>query len=284
MRRNSIPARWHAILSHLYKKGWVDIFDICPAFISNVKYAREVMQQLIKRELVIKISAPLFPESRGAGTAFYTIGKAGFRLIKGTTRGYRPKTIPTSTHLMHYYLRNRLCMGLSLRYNALTYSDIELVQLQKQEDISETRIIPDVVAIVDNTLMLGEIDCSTETLKSQKTTYKTIENKFKELDSLCSPQFFQEIRMISGIKIEKASYLHITTGSKQRVATIVEIASQVGLKIPVLITTSKKIMPIISYDVYRYPSISYDPLFEGIWFKLPSEHVTTLEKELSNDK
>lgn len=284
MTQRPIPVRWNSILQHLYNRGWVDIFDICPAFIKNVKYGRDVMLKLQKRGLITRITVPLFPNSRGSGTAFYTISRLGFKALTGSARGFRQISIPTSTHLMHYYIKNSICTGLHLFHEAKTFSDNEIKRLQYRGILSETPIVPDFIAVVNCTLLIGEVDCATETLTSKSSILKTIRGKFESLKFFITPSTISEWEELSSSKIKFCCYLHITTGSKKRVTRIVEIASETGPVIPTLVTTSEKIMPEITYDVNRFPHISYDKLFQGVWFRLPSQSTTALINELYDDK
>lgn len=288
-KKYSIPTRWTDILLLLLRRGWADIFDVCPLYISNVQYARVVINKLICKGLIVKVMVPLFPQTRGNGTAFYTISKAGYAYIKGSARGFRVKSIPTSIHFMHYWIKNRFCTAFTLRHKALVFTDSEIQQfnnLSKEHYSSgatDEYIIPDFIAITSGTLFIGEVDCATETLVSKRSTLKTIEGKFYSLKTLLHADYIREWEQITQESIINVRYLHITTGTKNRVSAIAELAATAAETVPVLITTVDNIAPVITYDEYRYPLISYDSLFNGVWFSLPSGSSTTLEKELSHD-
>lgn len=274
-------------LAHTY--GYITIHNITPSIFGNFKYAQQVLTKLTKENLLCKETCSLFPTTKGAGMNFYTLNMKGYKALTGSARGFRKKSVPTSTHLLHYYIPNMFLSGIKALFpNSSTLSEREIKEnesfynhyLSTQTTYSPSFAIPDFAFLIktknNNKLFLGEVDTETENITSSRYKGKSIEEKFVSFSHYYDNGIYDYFAKLLNVDIYGFTYLHITTGKKDRISKINHVCKRINPDMPILITSANKILPIISYDKNRIAHVDNTPLLDGLWLDVNSQSLQSI--------
>lgn len=285
-----LNANRREVLRLAFYYGYITIHNICPLIFINFKYAQQVLTKLTKENLLSKESCSLFPTTKGAGMNFYTLTTKGVKALTGSAKGFRKKTAPTSTHLLHYYISNMFLTGIeNLFPDSFTQSEREIKEnesfynyyLNTEDTYSVSFAIPDFAFLIKskngNNLFLGEVDTETENIISTKYKSKSIEEKFISFSHYYDKGIYDYFSNQFNIEITGFTYLHITTGKKDRISKINHLCKKLNPTMPILVTSANKILPTITYDKNRVASVDNSPLLYGLWLDVKTQSLKSLK-------
>lgn len=284
-----------SVLRLCHNYSWLTLFDITPSIFKNYKYAQQVLRKLCNEKHLFKVTCPLFQTTRGAGMNFYSLDLNGYRALNGSGTGFKKRKVPTSTHFLHHYISNFFLTGMKNLFNesvtTLTEREVKdkeafyLHFLNNQTPFSSTSFaIPDFAFLIKSEnsakLFLGEVDTETENITSTRYGGKSIEEKFVSFSYYFENGIHDFFSQKFDHEIDGFTYLHITTGSKERVSSIFRVCEKLNPSMPVMITSANKLYPVINYDHHRIAHVDYSPLVNGLWLDYGSRSLKTLKEVL----
>jgi hypothetical protein len=247
MRR--INKTWRDILSFLHDRSWVSIEDIQALFYLNLKYARRVMNEIVKLEYVKFVQCNLEENKKGPGRKFYALTKKGFRQYFSSTDMFSEAKILTGTGYYHAHIVNTILTGLLVLSRKYPGLNIESVgekemrricsKLQNKNLVGLSICVPDFIFRItdgnNSRLYLAEVDANTETISNDNKYSISIKNKFDGIKNTVSLGLIETLSEKFSAKLEGFIYLHIAASGLNRISNIAECVRKLDVPYPVLL-------------------------------------------------